>query len=123
MMRENILNSPRIAQPRKTKAQIALLLPCFQPDIEMFFFHVIPELLSPRSSSFPTSCTPALPRFPSLLCLFPFPAWRRGPVGGKHERSVFGGGGEIVAGERSEHGPGRLLETQRLLTSLEGTHK
>lgn len=67
---------------------------------------------------------PPSPAFlPCFVFVFPFPARRRGTVGGKHERGVFGGGGEIVAGERSEHGPGRLLEAQRLLTSLEGTHK
>lgn len=54
-----------------------------------------------------------------LVCLF-HDNFHRGHVEGEHEHGVFGGGGKVLAGERAEHSPGRLLETQRLFTSLEG---
>lgn len=108
---------------QEVKAQIAVLLPCFLPqhyDIFLLFLNNFP--LVPHPSLHPAHPPPLPVHVLSLLCLLSCPAWRRGPVGGEHEWGVFGGGGEIVAGERPECDPGRLLETQRLFTSLEGTH-
>lgn len=122
MMHENMLYLPRIAQPRKWKPRLLCFYPVSYPGIKIFS-SCYSWIIFPSSLTLPCILhTPPLPvHVLSLLCL-PFPAWRRGPVGGEHEWGVFGGGGEIVAGERPECDPRRLLETQRLFTSLEGTH-
>lgn len=57
--------------------------------------------------------------FSLLVCVFRT-RFHRGQAEREHEYDIPGGGGEVPAGERAEHSPGRLLETQRLQTSLEG---
>lgn len=118
----NMLHLATIAQPRKWKPRLLCIYPVSDPNIKIFSL-CYSWIIFPSSLTLPCILhTPPPVHVLSLLCLLPFPAWRRGPVGGEHEGGVFGGGGEIVAGERPECDPGRLLETQRLFTSLEGTH-
>lgn len=94
------------------------------------FFNVIPEIVSPSFLTYSDARHVSLSYFSSSynlsipsLVFFSYPDSCRGQVGGEYEWGDFGGGGEILAWERPKHILRRLLETQRLLTSLEGKYR